>query len=747
MNWTGGSLQRMKDANKGVVQKQKAYFARARTHLQIGPKSPAVPFIPTYLQNDDNFEPAGCLSSFASGPVRHTGHSARRRRNATQQVTPLNVCTLHPDTNEKEIPRGTSSPAPETKHTVGDHRQRQRTADEVDMETQLLEANRKRLLRQGDWIGVTSSRPLSLRFTSSKEKNQVGRRRKVEGRYGAAPRHSDESGFVIQRLQPRKDQRADIFKSGVITNHSGDIRIHFGTDALTTACSTVPNDHNLSQASSEPMLFDQQSSTPEQEDAHDIFGLSASQGYTVNFTSADNVAANHGLRTGERAEYCSLLRCPPQVNTFRKRLVSSGIEQRPPSSKHGPELPASEVAASVDTASRLGLTQQVEGVRYPLQLVFRDSSSADDTHCCNTAYYNDHGDAFRAVHADPARTRDMHIGNEPEPQSESEAAAAVAIVDDRPWIPYLGVSDHSSSHTPASCSFGTSIVHHHPTALFDEAESTSWSQRATQGVQTYISSSVSTSSLPCVDRDMCMRASTHEQGHGAIGPSKVTPKALDDDERLWQEFVFDNGKDSTLSDECEEESDQKISKPSSGYLPLSVAVRSVSPIHTPIGEVAGRGLHMNDSVHESRFAPHARFRTASSPAAVPSLDEGSNDEDRDANAAERGAFAEHSVTHTSMLNNASCNADIVLSGIFGRTGPSRTGREHPKYRDGGVLDGTRVDSSETGRLRDSSVYDILESDEGLDLIDPDREWRRTLVLLLSSHVHGRGSVFHLSSVT
>jgi hypothetical protein len=56
MNWTGGSLQRTKIANKGVTQKQKAYFARARMHLQNGPTSPAAPFQPSYLRNDDRVE-------------------------------------------------------------------------------------------------------------------------------------------------------------------------------------------------------------------------------------------------------------------------------------------------------------------------------------------------------------------------------------------------------------------------------------------------------------------------------------------------------------------------------------------------------------------------------------------------------------------------------------------------------------------------------------------------------------------
>jgi hypothetical protein len=76
MNWTGGTLQRTKNANKGVVQKQKAYFAKARTHLQNGPDSPIAPFRPSYLQNDDSFELAGHLPSFGTRSVRHTKSTA-----------------------------------------------------------------------------------------------------------------------------------------------------------------------------------------------------------------------------------------------------------------------------------------------------------------------------------------------------------------------------------------------------------------------------------------------------------------------------------------------------------------------------------------------------------------------------------------------------------------------------------------------------------------------------------------------
>jgi len=95
MNWTGGSLQRTKQANKGVLQKQKAFFARTRTHLQNGPKSPAAPFRPTYLQNDDSLELAGHLPALGSSSVRHIGQSAWHHHEPAHCRTPLAVTKLH----------------------------------------------------------------------------------------------------------------------------------------------------------------------------------------------------------------------------------------------------------------------------------------------------------------------------------------------------------------------------------------------------------------------------------------------------------------------------------------------------------------------------------------------------------------------------------------------------------------------------------------------------------------------------
>ena len=79
MNWTGGTLQRTRQANKGVLQQQRAYFAKARTHLQNATNKPIAPFYPSYLCDNNESGPLG-MPSFDSGSVRHMGHSVKRPR-------------------------------------------------------------------------------------------------------------------------------------------------------------------------------------------------------------------------------------------------------------------------------------------------------------------------------------------------------------------------------------------------------------------------------------------------------------------------------------------------------------------------------------------------------------------------------------------------------------------------------------------------------------------------------------------
>lgn len=76
MNWTGGRLQRSKNANNGVVQKQKAHFARARTRLQNGATSLTSPSRPSFVHNGDT-SLGGRLPPFPPDIVRRLADLGR----------------------------------------------------------------------------------------------------------------------------------------------------------------------------------------------------------------------------------------------------------------------------------------------------------------------------------------------------------------------------------------------------------------------------------------------------------------------------------------------------------------------------------------------------------------------------------------------------------------------------------------------------------------------------------------------
>jgi hypothetical protein len=75
MNWTGGKLQRSKQVKKGIVQMQKAHFARARTQLQNNSNSRTRPS----FSRDDKDGPGGQFSTLSSRTVHHTGHREKQQ--------------------------------------------------------------------------------------------------------------------------------------------------------------------------------------------------------------------------------------------------------------------------------------------------------------------------------------------------------------------------------------------------------------------------------------------------------------------------------------------------------------------------------------------------------------------------------------------------------------------------------------------------------------------------------------------
>lgn len=70
MNWTGGKLQRSKNANRGVTPKQKAHFARIRAQVED-----------TAFSNPQAFDSSMACGDapFSSHALHHTGHSGTPR--------------------------------------------------------------------------------------------------------------------------------------------------------------------------------------------------------------------------------------------------------------------------------------------------------------------------------------------------------------------------------------------------------------------------------------------------------------------------------------------------------------------------------------------------------------------------------------------------------------------------------------------------------------------------------------------
>jgi hypothetical protein len=94
MNWTGGTLQRLKAGRQnGVLQKQKEYFAKVRVQLQSAPNLLASPFRPSYLQGGD-FNLGDRLPSLGFGTVRYAGIKRRQlqaRRDIKESHTASNI--------------------------------------------------------------------------------------------------------------------------------------------------------------------------------------------------------------------------------------------------------------------------------------------------------------------------------------------------------------------------------------------------------------------------------------------------------------------------------------------------------------------------------------------------------------------------------------------------------------------------------------------------------------------------------
>jgi hypothetical protein len=540
---------------------------------------------------------------------------------------------------------------------------------------------------------------VNLRFQSCKEKDIIGKRRNVLGRHGASLRRRDQTDFDTKRLQPADNHRVGASISGAIRTNLDDIRIRIGTDALTGACSTQHDDYHQSHASSDSMLFDQPDKDREYHEMHGsarhtILGLQTT-GRTTHKVHAPSHEISGAYNRSQRYHTRQSLR-----DDSAPRIISekNGVELEQHLSRKEIVQTEEEVTPVRHNTPGLRITQQVGGTEHPFRLVFEDLKSSIGARSSSPS-----GTEGSANHAPEARYAGRYkkrlmlsLGGVPEPSCNSEATTAAPIADEDLWNSYIIIPDHSSSRMPNFQGSEEGVVHPQPILKHEDAR-TSWSQHATQGDQSRVISSVTSASLPSLNISGRYRVPVDDP---KASLSKATVREVDENERLWQEFVLDNNE--VLSESRQRHVGYEQATWKSSYLPLSVAVSSISSTLAP---------PMHKFIHNTpKLAPPTILRTISSPAIRPvGFTEALSNKDN--KMAERTAYgSDQSVTHASLQNNASSTEPISWR-MFSHTGTSRSGPD-PSLASRNAAE---------RRAESRAVYDIADNeDEKLDLVDRDR---------------------------
>lgn len=255
MDWTGGVRRRFAPGkNNATLQKQKAHFAKARITLHNTTSSQRS-FRPDYHGG------ATTVSTATSQRQPHqyprVERDKRERSNAVARSAEYSAergsgtgyysakdREPYPRYHEEQGARrshsviyiGSSEPSSPASSTISQSRGKKRKSpgrssvqdNAMTEEDRLLLANRRRLLARTDWLGLAATRPVQMKFPSTRDKERIGKRRKVDK---SASHKGKPAG---QRLvTPLFDERLFPYEpmmSGAIL--PDDIQVRIGTDAL-----------------------------------------------------------------------------------------------------------------------------------------------------------------------------------------------------------------------------------------------------------------------------------------------------------------------------------------------------------------------------------------------------------------------------------------------------------------------------------------------------------------------------------
>jgi hypothetical protein len=270
MNWTGGRLQRgQKNSGNTAANRQTQHFAKVR--LQVQNNNPSthrtVPFRSSFLIHDGS-SLAGHTAPIGPDVQRHVGHVPRiqktleeyrstaplaRRLASMKKRAPTRAHSRRrADASSRNIPRQAArvmqrqpEPTRLEAHNQNSHpriqrvksnasspassRKKEHVQQSVEVET--VEANRKRLLQQSDWVGLAPSRPIQMQFWSCQDKERIGKRRRID-------REIDARRAVIRGVKSQGGYNGETilthrpFRSGMLPNIPKRVSVRIGDDLL-----------------------------------------------------------------------------------------------------------------------------------------------------------------------------------------------------------------------------------------------------------------------------------------------------------------------------------------------------------------------------------------------------------------------------------------------------------------------------------------------------------------------------------
>ncbi|KAI9651924.1 MAG: hypothetical protein M1831_007504 [Alyxoria varia] len=350
MNWTGGKLHRhSKNAKSGAAHRQSEYFAKARTKLQNGSER-HTPFVPSFLQDEaahhdtnsprprqsrlEHFDQTAPVAKRLSALSQTSSHRRRVTEPSraglsleSERLSSIRQKHSQQRTREAELleHRG-SKIARQTQSSRPLPRKRLHSRDGNES----IEAKKRRILLQGDWTGLQTTKPLHVDFKSNESRELIGKRRKLNEhdhlrRAGMGERKKVPSvGDRGRRIGPRPDGLSD-------TNDDGrSIKIRIGDDAFLSQTSTRPSQLPQNKSSARP-LIDEADTDPYEDDstgqANDANRNGSSSSFLPLELSDSHSAPNLGSFQGFSDTPCPTERRHHHENPLRTRKSAGGISE------------------------------------------------------------------------------------------------------------------------------------------------------------------------------------------------------------------------------------------------------------------------------------------------------------------------------------------------------------------------------------------------------------------------------------